>query len=96
MSHVLREHSIGMLTAGMSTRAVAIKLIVHFSPIIRLQLHFTDASLNAQKYRNEILRPIVAPFTRHHNLVFQHDNARPHVARICTQFLEAENVPVLP
>ncbi len=24
-----------------------------------------------------------------------HDNARPHVARICTQFLEAENIPVL-
>jgi hypothetical protein len=28
--------------------------------------------------------------------MFQRDNARPHVARICTQFLEAENVPVLP
>ncbi|KAL0154167.1 hypothetical protein M9458_050525 [Cirrhinus mrigala] len=24
-----------------------------------------------------------------------HDNARPHVARICTHFLEAENIPVL-
>uniref|UniRef100_A0AAZ3P5A2 Tc1-like transposase DDE domain-containing protein n=1 Tax=Oncorhynchus tshawytscha TaxID=74940 RepID=A0AAZ3P5A2_ONCTS len=28
--------------------------------------------------------------------MFQHDNTQPHVARICTQFLEAENVPVLP
>ena len=28
--------------------------------------------------------------------MFQHANARPHVSRICTQFLEAENVPVLP
>uniref|UniRef100_A0AAZ3S4W1 Tc1-like transposase DDE domain-containing protein n=1 Tax=Oncorhynchus tshawytscha TaxID=74940 RepID=A0AAZ3S4W1_ONCTS len=28
--------------------------------------------------------------------MFQHDYALPHVARICTQFLEAENVPVLP
>ena len=28
--------------------------------------------------------------------MFQHDNAQPHVKRICTQFLEAENVPVLP
>uniref|UniRef100_A0AAY5KQ81 Tc1-like transposase DDE domain-containing protein n=1 Tax=Esox lucius TaxID=8010 RepID=A0AAY5KQ81_ESOLU len=27
--------------------------------------------------------------------MFQHDNARPHVARIRTQFLEAENIPVL-
>ena len=28
--------------------------------------------------------------------MFQHDNARPHVTRTYTQFLEAENVPVLP
>ncbi len=27
--------------------------------------------------------------------MLQHDNARPHVERICTQFLEAENIPVL-
>ncbi len=27
-----------------------------------------------------------------HHLMLQHDNARPHVARVCTQFLEAENV----
>ncbi len=27
--------------------------------------------------------------------MLQHDNARPHVARICIQFLEAENIPVL-
>ncbi len=27
--------------------------------------------------------------------MLQHDNARPHVSRICTQFLEAENIPVL-
>jgi hypothetical protein len=28
--------------------------------------------------------------------MFQHDNARHHVVRICTQFLGAENVSVLP
>ena len=28
--------------------------------------------------------------------MFQHDNAPPHATRICTQFLEAENIPVLP
>uniref|UniRef100_A0A8C7DYI5 TBC1 domain family member 22B n=1 Tax=Oncorhynchus kisutch TaxID=8019 RepID=A0A8C7DYI5_ONCKI len=43
-----------------------------------------------------MLRSIVVPFILHHHLVFQHDNVRPHVSRICTQFLEAENVPVLP
>ncbi len=37
MSQVLREHTIGMLTAGMSTRAVARELNVNFSTISRLQ-----------------------------------------------------------
>ena len=36
------------------------------------------------------------PFIRSNTLMFQHDNAWRHVARTCTQFLEAENVPVLP
>ncbi len=27
--------------------------------------------------------------------MLQHDNARPHVARICTQLLEAKTIPVL-
>ena len=57
-------------------------------------IDFIDYNLNAQRYRDEILRPIVVPFI-HRHLMFQH-NAWPHVARICTQFLEAENVPVLP
>ena len=59
-------------------------------------LHFIDGNLNAQRYRGEVLMPIVVPFIRRHHLMFQHDNAQPHVARICTKFLEAENVPVLP
>jgi hypothetical protein len=42
------------------------------------------------------LKPIVVPFICRHHLMFQHDNGRPHVARICTQFLEFENVSVLP
>ncbi len=35
------------------------------------------------------------PFIHDHHLMLQHDNAQPHVAKICTQFLEAENIPVL-
>ena len=53
-------------------------------------------NLNAQRYRDKILRPIVVPFIRCQHLIFQHDDARSHVTRICTPFLEAENVPVLP
>ncbi len=60
-----------------------------------IQVHFIDGILNAQRYRDEILRPIVVPFIHDHHSMLQHDNARPHVARICTQFLEAENIPVL-
>ncbi|KAL0170303.1 hypothetical protein M9458_034899, partial [Cirrhinus mrigala] len=59
----------------------------------RTQVHFIDGILNAQRYHDEILRPIVVPFIHDHHLMLQHDNARPHVARICTQFLEAENIP---
>ncbi|KAL0153689.1 hypothetical protein M9458_051054 [Cirrhinus mrigala] len=51
--------------------------------------------LMAQRNRDKILRPIVVPFIHDHHLMLQHDNARPHVARICTQFLEAEYIPVL-
>ncbi len=43
MLQVLREHAIGMLTAGMSTRAVArVELNVHFSTISRLQRRFRE------------------------------------------------------
>ncbi len=61
----------------------------------RTQVHFIDGILNAQRYRDEILKPIVVPFIHDHHLMLQHDNAWPYVARICTQFLEAENIPVL-
>uniref|UniRef100_A0A8C2BI34 Transposase Tc1-like domain-containing protein n=1 Tax=Cyprinus carpio TaxID=7962 RepID=A0A8C2BI34_CYPCA len=58
----------------------------------RTQVHFIDGILNAQRYREEILRPIVVPFIHDHHLLLPHDNARPHVARIYTQFLEAESI----
>ena len=61
----------------------------------RTQVYFIEGILNAQRYRDKILRPIVVPFIHDHHLMLQHDNAQPHVARICTQFLEAENIPVL-
>ena len=61
----------------------------------RGQLYFIGGNLNGQRYRAEILRPIVVPFICHH-LMFQHNNTQPHCANICRQFLEAENVLVLP
>ncbi len=41
------------------------------------QVHFIDGLLNAQRYRDEILRPIVVPFIHDHHLMLQHDNALP-------------------
>ncbi len=35
------------------------------------------------------------PFIHDHPLMLQHVNAQPHVARICTQFLKAENIAIL-
>ncbi|ROL51658.1 Transposable element Tc1 transposase [Anabarilius grahami] len=43
----------------------------------RTQVRFIDGILNAQRYRDEILRPIVVPFIHDHHLMLQHDNARP-------------------
>ncbi len=42
MSQVLRKHAICMLTAGMSTRAVAHELNIQFSTISRLQRRFRE------------------------------------------------------
>ncbi len=61
----------------------------------RTQVNFIDSILNAQRYCDEILRPIVVQFIHDHHLMLQHDNTRHHAARICTQFLEAESIPVL-
>ncbi len=49
MSQVLRERAIGMLTAGMSTRAVACELNVNFSTISRLQRHFREFGIKSNR-----------------------------------------------
>ena len=63
----------------------------------RTQLHVLDRSINALTYRDQILAPIVLPFLRRHLPygVFQHDNARPHITRLCTHYLQTNNIVVL-
>ena len=56
-----------------------------------------QGNLSAQGYINQILQPEAVPFLQRHGpAILIHDNARPHVARICRQFLNRNNVNVLP
>ena len=56
-----------------------------------------QGNLNAQGYINQILQPEALPFLQRHGpAILMHDNARPHVVRICRQFLNRNNINVLP
>ena len=55
-----------------------------------------NGNVNAQRYRDEILAPVVIPYViANPNAIFQQDNARPHTARLTTQYLQANNVDVM-
>ena len=63
----------------------------------KTNLVVVQGNLNAQGYINQILQPETVPFfQRHRPAILMHDNAWPHVARICRQFLNRNNVNVLP
>lgn len=53
-------------------------------------------NLNAQRYIDTVLRPVVVPFLRQHHGLLMHDNARPHTARLTQNYLATHNVNVLP
>ena len=55
-----------------------------------------QGTMNSETYLHQVINPIVIPTVQQHNLVFQQDNARPHVARIVTEKLEQSSVEVLP
>ena len=49
-----------------------------------------EGNLNAVRYRNEILEPVGIPYLQNlgPNSILQDDNARPHRARIFTEYLQ--------
>ena len=54
-------------------------------------------NLHAQGYINQILQLEAVPFLQRHGpAILMHYNARPLVAKICRQFLDRNNINVLP
>ena len=63
----------------------------------KTNLIVVKGNLSVQGYINQILQPEAVPFLQRHGpAILMHDNARPHVTRICQQFLNGNNVNVLP
>ena len=62
---------------------------------VKTPLVVIQGNLTAVRYRDQVLMPHALPLVNAHNLTFQHDNARPHVARVCRDFLIQNNVQVL-
>ena len=64
-------------------------------PEPRTALHvLARGSLTAIRYRDEILRPLVRPYAGAvgPGFLLMQDNARPHVAGVCQQFLQEEGI----
>lgn len=63
----------------------------HKTPLV-----IVDGSLTARHYIDDVLTPSVVPFMKNNPDVtlFQQDNARPHSARLTTEFLNNSNINV--
>ncbi len=60
------------------------------------QLLIIDGNMTADRYLQTVLSAQVFPyFNLNPNAIFMHDNARPHVAGICRNALQTNNVDVL-
>ncbi len=64
----------------------------------RTDLNWLDhGTLTAIRHQDEILGPIVRPYAGAvgPGFLLVHNNARPHVARVCRQFLEDEGIDTI-
>lgn len=55
-----------------------------------------QGNLNAERYRDEIVLPVVVPITRENNLIFQDDNAKPHRAAAVRAAIDNSRIHTLP
>ena len=65
----------------------------HRTPLQRIQ-----GNLTGQRYRDEILQPVCVPTLQAigQNAILQDDNARPHRARVVTEYLQQQQIRTLP
>lgn len=63
----------------------------------RTDLVLIRGSLTAEKYRNDVLRPVILPLRLQigQDFILMHDNARPHTARVVNQWLQDHDIAVL-
>ena len=59
---------------------------------VKSQLIVVEGNLTGVRYRDKILRPLAVPLEQQRQLILQQDNARPHVARVCRDFLANNNI----
>ena len=59
---------------------------------VQSQLVVVESNMTTVRYRDEILRPAAVPLVQQHQLILQKENARPHVARVCRNFLANNNI----
>ena len=59
---------------------------------VKSPLIVVPGNLTAVRYRDEILRPVAVSLVQQHQMTFQHDNARPHVAGVCQDFPANNNI----
>jgi transposase len=62
----------------------------------KTQLVPIQGNLNAARYRDEILQPHLLPAIDVRREIFQQDKARPHAARLTMDYLQNQNITVIP
>ena len=64
----------------------------------RTQLNIVQGTFNWVKFRDDILDPIVLSFLQQRNFdhVFQHDDARCRVVRVCEDILNQNHIHIIP
>lgn len=64
----------------------------------KTELVFTCQRLRDQMYRYEVLQPVLVPFLQRQwqGLILQQENAKLHITRLTTDFLNRQNIQLLP